>query len=125
MYVLPFLHYANVFLLQKLKRRQTALFKTNALNQAQKEKWAPCIVAEMMSSEESDGDDNGDEESTVFVVRPLPWRSDKVNSFFSSLDSKFSKNQSKKSAMMTVRRSKGLPSDRPRPSSVPDWVQKP
>ena len=51
MYVLPFLHYANVFLLQKLKRRQTALFKTNALNQAQKEKWAPCIVAEMMSSE--------------------------------------------------------------------------
>ena len=125
MYVLPFLHYANVFLLQKLKRRQTTLFKTNALNQAQKEKWAPCIFAEMMSSEESDGDDNGDEESTVFVVRPLPWRSDKVNSFFSSLDSKFSKNQSKKSAMMTVHRSKGLPSDRPRPSSVPDWAQKP
>ena len=58
----------------------------------------------------------------VFVVRPLPWRSDKVNSFFSSLDSKFSKNQSKKSAMMTIHRSKGLPSDRPRPSSVPDWA---
>ena len=63
--VLPFLHYANVFLLQKLKRCQTALFKTNALNQAQKEKWVPCIVAEMMSSEESDGDDDGDEESSV------------------------------------------------------------
>ena len=52
--VLPFLNYVNVFL-QKLKRRWTALFKTNALNQAQREKWAPCIVAETMSSEESDG----------------------------------------------------------------------
>ena len=70
----------------------------------------------------SDGDDDGDEESTVFVVRPLPCMIDKVNSFFSSLDSKFRKNQSKKSAMMTIHRSKGLPSDRPRPSSVPDWA---
>ena len=75
----------------------------------------------MMSSEESD-DNDGDEESTVFVVRPLPC---KVNSFFSSLDTKFSKNQSNKSAMMTIHRSKSLPSDRPRPSSVPDWALKP
>ena len=99
-------------------------FKTNGLNQAQKEKWAPCVVAEMMSSEESD-DDDGDEESTVLMVRPLPWRSDKVNSFLSSLDTKFSNNQSKKSAMMTIHHSKGLPSDRARPSGVPDWALKP
>lgn len=66
-----------------------------------------------------------DQESPNFVVRPLPWRSDKVNSFFSSLDSKFIKNQSKKSVMMTIHRSKGLPSDRSRPSNVPNWALQP
>ena len=74
-----------------------------------------------MSSEESDSED---EDGPKFVIRPLLWRSDKVNSFFASLDSKFSKNQSKKSAMMTIHRSKGLPSDRARPTSVPDWALK-
>ena len=93
--------------------------KTNSLSQAQKERWAPCVVAEMMSSEESD------DENEEFVVRPLPWRSDKVDSLYSSLDMKFNKKRSKKSAMMTIHRTKGLPSDRSRPSGVPDWSLKP
>ena len=113
------LNYVNVFHLQKLKKRRTAFLKTNALNQTQKEKWAPCLVAEMISSEESD------DENEEFKVRPLPWRSDKVDSFFSSLDMKSNKNRSKKSAMMTIHRTKGLSSDRSRPSDVPDWALKP
>ena len=74
-----------------------------------------------MSSEESNDED---EEDSTFVIRPLLWRSDKVNALFASLDSKFNKNQSKKSAMMTIHRSKGLPSDRTRPTRVPDWALK-
>ena len=37
----------------------------------------------MMSSEESGGEDS---DSDVIIVRPLPWRSARVNDFFASLD---------------------------------------
>ena len=84
------------FHLQKLKKRHTAFVKTNSLSQAQKERWAPCVVAETMSSEESD------DENEVFVVRPLPWRSDKVDSLFSSLDMKFDKKRSKKRSIVQM-----------------------
>ena len=64
-----FIFDVNVFHLQKLKK-WTAFLKTNALNQTEKENWSPCIVNEMMSSEERD------DKNEEFVVRPLPWRSE-------------------------------------------------
>jgi len=48
-----------------------------------------------------------------------------VDSFFSSLDMKSNKNRSKKSAMITIHRTKGLSSDHSRPSDIPDWALKP
>ena len=53
-----------------------------------------------MSSEDS-------EEDGSFLTRPLPWRSEKVNKFFSSLDQKLEKKRSKKSKMMTFERKTG------------------
>ena len=40
------------------------------------------LQSEMMSSEESGEDSDCD----VIIVRPLPWRSARVNDFFASLD---------------------------------------
>ena len=54
-----------------------------------KAKWAPCLVAELMSSEDSnldvdtDADGECEKSNTQFVVHPLPWRSEKAKSFFS------------------------------------------
>ena len=49
------------------------MLKTSSVNEA-KEKWMPCLTPELMSSEESGEDDDGE-----FTVRPLLWRSDKVS----------------------------------------------
>lgn len=49
----------------------------------EKDKWAKVLVADIMSSEESD-----QENEDVITVTPLPWRSEKVNTFFHRLDSK-------------------------------------
>ena len=79
-----------------------------------------------MSSEDSfeEGEEEEDEDMQ-FVVRPLLWRSDKVNSFLSSLDRKTVKSRSKRSRNMSFKRIVGIPSDRSKPSDVPDWVTKP
>ena len=82
-----------------------------------------------MSSEDSNTSDTNadvecDKSDAKFVVRPLPWRSEKCESFFLSLDHKHAKGQSKKSSLMTYQRTKGLPSDRPKPDGVPVWAVK-
>ena len=107
--------------IQKLKRRQAALAKTTALSPAQKDKWSVVLKAELMSSEESEADENG----PVFVVRPLIWQADKVSEFLMNLDRKYTKHQSRKSSQMTVKRNKGVPSDREKPTQgVPEWALK-
>jgi hypothetical protein len=58
--------------IQKLQERQ-ATFNISAISGKEKEKWMKIFVPEMISSEESD-DDN---EDTV-VIKPLGWRSQKV-----------------------------------------------
>ena len=58
--------------MQKLNRHQVALWKTNALSDEEKNKWAVCLKMELMSSEESDGSDE-DEEKASFTKRPIPW----------------------------------------------------
>ena len=101
-------------------RRQAAFTKTTALTPKQKEQFEPCLVLELMSSEESDSD----EDNASFTVHPLPWRHEKVGRILVSLDKKADKNQSKRSKLMSFPRVQGLPSDRPKPVNVPDWVFK-
>ena len=45
-----------------------------------KDKWVKCLVSDLISSEESD------EENDSIVVKPLPWRAQKVTEFFKKLD---------------------------------------
>ncbi len=70
-----------------------------------------------MSSEES-------EESDSFRIRPLLWRSQKANKLVYSLDHKSQKKKTKKSILMTQKRSEGMPSDRPVPigDNIPLWA---
>ena len=69
------------YILQKLQERISAVNKSS-IEPRTKEKWRNIMSAEIMSSEESDGDDD------VIVLKPLPWRSDKVTRFFYRLDEK-------------------------------------
>ena len=79
-----------------MKTRQSALKKTTALTEEEKQKWAAVMTLEMMSSEESDAgsDDDGESKSTFIKHILLPWRSDKVTSLFRSLDRKACKGHS-------------------------------
>ena len=45
-----------------------------------KDKWSKCVAAELLSSEESDN------ENDTIVVKPLPWRADKLTEFLHNLD---------------------------------------
>lgn len=103
-------------IMQKLNSRSAALAKTRSLSDSDRSGLKVAVVPCLMSSEESDEDGS-------FTIRPLPWRSDKVNRLFKNLDSKHEKKQSRKSKMMTSVRKEGDASDRPQPAegSVPAW----
>ena len=45
-----------------------------------KDKWVKCLVSDLISSEESD------KENDSIVVKPLPWQAQKVTNFFKKLD---------------------------------------
>lgn len=63
------------------------------------------VVKEFISSEESGEEDvvNG-EKRQVMLVKPLPWRSAKVDRFFNQLDHKVQKHKSKQSKQQTLPR---------------------
>ena len=61
--------------------------KTKAVTDEQRKVWGVTMTVDLMSSEESESDSD----EATFIVRPLPWRSSKVNSFFESLDKKHTK----------------------------------
>jgi len=113
-----------ILILQKLKNRKAALLKTSALTGEEKKKWEVVMRLDVMSSEESDSGSDSDGQN-MFIKHPLPWRSDKVNSLFKSLDHKVLKGQSKRSQKMTQSRITGFSSERPQPVGLPDWAIKP
>ena len=78
------------------------------------------LLSEMMSSEESGGEDS---DSDVIIVRPLPWRSARVNDFFASLDDNTKFHMSSEAKRQTKARCTGDPSTRPIPKSkgIPSW----
>lgn len=94
----------------------------SSLPSGEKEKWKKVLVPEMISSEDDNEDE--DEESDVFVVRPLPWRSTAVDNFFKSLDA-HSKGQKTKQAVRQMKsRVLGASSSRPKPldKTIPRWA---
>ena len=100
--------------------------KAAGATEESKKKWLPCFQAELMSSEESCGEDES--EDGQFVIRPLVWRSEKVTTLFTTLDEKYHKHQSIRSKKMSFTRKDGLPSDRLQPTvsgKFPDWLFKP
>ena len=118
----PSLHIASRFIsacfpLQKLQERQATLKKCT-IGEKEKEKWNKVMTAEMMSSEESNGEDD------VVIVKPLTWRSGRVTRFFKELDqagidSKTSqaKRQRKERVMGSVESMRPMPS-----ASLPSWA---
>lgn len=89
--------------LQKLARRKKTLKK--AVNdKARLAKWLRAMTLDFMSSEEStDEQDSGDlsDSEELFVVKKIPWRSEKVDDFFrNKLDPIAGHSASKKSKKM-------------------------
>ena len=85
----------------------------------EKEKWEKVFTADIISSEESHGDDDD-----VVVVKCIPWRSSKVTQFFHSLDEMGTQSKSTQAKRQRKRRILGtVASQRSKPSGVfPAWV---
>ena len=70
---------------QKLQERSASLRKVKFADARDREKWEKVMTVEFISSE-----DNGyDEGNEVLIVRPLPWRSARVDQMFNNLDRVF------------------------------------
>ena len=107
--------------MQKLQTRLAAL-ERSTVNEHQKSKLMTVLVPEFMSSEESDDIDSESEEK--YLVRPIPWRSAKVDDLFYQLDEETKRSMSKQSKRQLKERilSKEL-SDRPVPQGkYPSWA---
>lgn len=69
---------------QKRRDRESAVLRNKKLSEEQKTKWLKVMKIEMMSSEESEMDDDNRDE--LLKIRSLPWRSSEVNRMFSKID---------------------------------------
>ena len=86
--------------------------------QKDRDKWGE--VTETMSSEESD-----EENEEVITVKPLPWRSEKVSSFFHRVDGNVEESkstQAKRQRKQWVKGSEYSLRSRPVGSSIPNWA---
>lgn len=78
-----------------------------------------------MSSEETGSESEKEEvDGKVFIVRPLPWRSEKVNEVMASLDRKVARRRSVRATEMCRKRATGCPSCRCPPQTAPSWALK-
>lgn len=80
-----------------------------------REKWAKVLHYDMMSSEKSGNESEGQEE--CIIVKALPWRSSRVNKFMESLDERMKDEKSSQSLRQMKKRIIALePSSRPKPA---------
>lgn len=79
------------------------------MNEREKNKWAKCLVVDLISSDESDGE--------TIVVKNLPWRSSVVNDFFDSLDNEAYSRKSEQAKRQMKKTLCGDLSDRPVPTN--------
>ena len=88
-------------------------------NDSDREKWKKVLVTQLMSSDES----GNEEDQAVFIVKELPWRSDKVTAFFEKLDRVCQALKTEQASRQTKKRlRKGVMSSRPAPSGLPTWA---
>ena len=108
------------FKFQKLQQWLAVFKKRSFSSPGDKDKWSKVLISEMMSSEESRREDS---DCDVITVRPLPWRSARVNDFFASLDDNTKVHMSSQAKRQTKVRCTGNPSTRPIPKSmgIPSW----
>lgn len=85
------------------------------MTEREKNKWSKSLVADLMSSDESDGE--------TIVVKSLPWRSSVVSDFFESLDDEAYTRKSEQAKRQTKKRLCGGASSRQAPANnlVPAW----
>ena len=88
--------------------------------QEDKALWEKVLVLEMMSSEDSEID----EEEEVLMVHPLPWRASKVDAMFKRLDDGIKENKSPQSRRQMKKRCVGQDSARCAPiaDKFPKWA---
>ena len=95
------------------------LVKSN-MPDKEKEKWLKGFTAEMMSSEESD------EDNDVITIKPLPWRSERLTTMFYRLDDRVESGKSTQAKRQNRKRVLGISaSARPQADDVPQWALKP
>ena len=74
-----------------------------------------------MSSEDEHVDA---EDCRTFIVRPLPWRNDKISDTFAFLDDHHKGSRNRRSAILTSKRTVGAPSQRAAPKGAPKFALK-
>ena len=102
-----------------MAERTSALKKVNFRKDSDSALWTKVLIPEMMSSEESDMD-----EEEVLKVHTYPWRSSKVSRMFKQLDIVALKDKTPQSRRQRKRRTVGECSGRERPTehNLPNWV---
>ena len=96
------------------------MLKKSAASEKDKAKWSKVLIAGMMSSEESDSEDED-----VIIVKPLQWRHERVALFFHCLDDAGVESKTTQAKQQRKQRTKSsVPSLRPKPlaSSLPAWA---
>ena len=90
-----------------------------SFSEADRLKWKKILVTEFMSSDESGEED----ERAVFIVKKVPWRSERVSSFFQRLDTARTSRKTEQASRQTKPRVyKDLISSRPAPRGFPTWA---
>ena len=90
-----------------------------SFSEADRLKWKKILVTEFMSSDESGEED----ERAVFIVKKLPWRSERVSTFFQRLDTAHASRKTEQASRQTKPRVyKDLISSRPAPRGFPSWA---
>ena len=108
------------FCLQKLTRRTIALEHVKKWDQNEKGEVAEVLTEQFMSSEESE---NEEDDKVIYVVKTIPWESEKLKKRKKRLDKEYNKTQTKcqnKRSVKRVRR-EGV-SSRTKPEDCPDWA---
>ena len=97
--------------LQKLRSRKSACRLSTSLLPPEKARLEAVLAPDFISSEESASESGGEDEGAtrrrVFVRRPVTWRSQDLNTYFNSLDRKYSRRQSGRGKEMMVKRVDG------------------
>ena len=87
---------------------------------ADRMKWGKILTSDLVSSDESDIDEN---DKAVLVVKELGWRNDRVTTFFAKLDSAHEDRKSEQAKRQTKSRiRKGVMSTREAPAHLPSWA---